>query len=1649
MYKNFSAPSTESADSIFNRIQKIWNNHVVAWRNKPDLDTMSIDDLYNNFKIVEQEVKGTASSNSSSQNMAFVSSPSTNEVHTAYGVSNASTQSSTASTQLALLSMRAKRFFQKTGNKITINGSDTSGFDKSKVECYNCHKIRHFARECRGLRNQDSRNRYPDSSRRTVHVEETPPKAMVAIDRVGFDWSYMAEDEVPTNMALMAFSDYKSCEIESKNASEDIPNELKEYPVAPLVKDRMSDNKDCSVESPVVIEKKTVAPTIAKVEVVRPKQQEKLVRKTVRAEMYRRKAVNTARPSPAVVNAVRANQVNAVKALACWVWRPTKPNGTSITLKRHNYIDKTCPISQILRNSMEDMLPLNEEQMVAELLATLDESMLWHRRLGHINFKNINKLVKDNLVRGLPSKLFENDQTCVACLKGKQNKASCIRREFSVARTPQQNSVAERRNRTLIEAARTMLADSKLPITFWAEAVNTACYVPNRALVVKPHKKTPYELFRGRSPALSFMRPFGCHVTILNTLDNLGKFDRKADEGYFFRYSINSKAFKVYNIRTRRVEENLHIKFLENNPIVGGAGPEWLFDIDMLTKLMNYVLVVAGTKSNDFADGSSLFDSSPKISDDVGSPSSGDARKKHDVVSDKDNGASNELNSAFENLNIVPDDLKMPGLETIETYDDFEEKDDFTKLESLIHVSPTPTTRIHKNHPLKQVIGSLNTPVQTRSKLKPTNEQGFISAVYEGKTHEDLNTCLFTCFLLQIEPTRVAKALSDPTWVEAMQEELLQFKLQKGYTQEEGIYYDEVFAPVARIEAIRLFLAYASFMGFMVYQMDMKSDFLYERIKEEVYVCQPLGFEDPDHPNKVYKVVYFDDIIFGSTNKELCVEFERLMKDKFKMSSIGELTFFLGLQVKQKEDGIFISQDKYVAEVLRKFNFLDVKSASTPVDMEKTLVKDVDGDDVDVHLYRSMIRSLMYLTASRPDIIDSPFELVAYTDSDYVRASLDRKFTTRGCQFLGGRLISWQCKKQTMVAIFTTEAEYVATASCCGQTATVRTVDNEEQEITTIVDGKEFTVTEASVRRHLQLADADGISVLPTTEIYDQLSLMGMLAIQAKEGEGSGHPSEPQPPPSTAQHTNEEPIPNVAPSSNQKTQTPRAATTAASLNAEQASGTINRTQSTAMPNVPLPQGISSNDPPLSRGHTLGSGEDSIELIKELMKTYTKLSERVLALEESKTAQDLVITRLKLRVKKLEKKNKKARTPHPLKMRLFKVRIESSTDENLDEDDRSKQERSIIEEINQDAGTYTRRKRAVTISNGGISTTSRLISTTKESVSTAGASMPVSTAGMVQEIHLNILSPVAVKDKGKGKMEEFEDEQTKRTKLQQEQDRPGYEAVVRLQVELDEEERQRMARRLQAEERNKYSEVDKVIMLIDLINQRKRYLAAQKAEAKRNKPMTQAQQRAYMSTYFKNIGSYTLNQLKKLSFDEIKKLFETTMKIVNTFVPMETKVRGRASELAARSSQAIITDSAKVGSSKRVAEAKIHYEHSKRQKINKASGSVQEQPDKEKIKLSQEDLQQMMMVVPMEEDNIEALQRYMHDPLTWRLYDTCGLHHVSTDKGMDIFMLVEKEYPLSKGILTLMLVNKLLVDQHSEMANELLKKIFIQESRPKH
>nr|GEY74377.1 hypothetical protein [Tanacetum cinerariifolium] len=737
--------------------------------------------------------------------------------------------------------------------------------------------------------------------------------------------------------------------------------------------------------------------------------------------------------------------------------------------------------------------------------AFVDESMLWHRRLGHLNFNTMNKLVMNNLVKGLPSKCFENDHNCVACLKGKQHKASCktklvnsvskplhtfhmdlfgptsisslnykwyclvvtddfsrftwtfflrtkdetssilrnfiteienlkdlkvkiircdnggefknkemnefctkksIRREFSNARTPQQNRVAERRNMTLIEAARTMLVDAKLHVTFWDKAINTAW-----------------------------------------------------DEGYFVGYSMSSKAFRVFNKRTKKVEENLHVDFLENKLIEKGAGPNWLFDIDTLTNSMNYVpVVVAGTSSTNISK-SSNSDAQDDCNADV-LESSGisnptatlkvppDDQIESLTVESKIPTVSSSVPTVC--LNISPESSsgsrliskgifsheETPSLgnaltlsnrfedtfgDTTNTVDSNDVEADLCNMESSIPASPTPTFRIHKDHPKSQIIG----PVET---------------------HEEPKKIFDALKDLRVRPIGtkwVLKNKKDERGIVIRNKARL---VAQGYTQEEGFDYEKVFAPVARIEAIRLFLAYASFMGFIVYHMDVKSTFLYGIIDEEVYVMQPLGFQDPEFPDRVYKV-------------------EKAM---YGLHQAPKAWYVL-----QKKDGIFLSQDKYVGDILKKFGYLDVRSANTPMDKENPWGKDGPGKDVELHLYRSMIGSLIYLTASRPDIMfavyactrhqvtpkechlyavkrifrylkgnpklglwylkESPFDLVAYSDNDYGGATQDRKSTTGGCQFLGKRLISWQCKKQTIVATSKTEAEYVAAASGCRQ----------------------------------------------------------------------------------------------------------------------------------------------------------------------------------------------------------------------------------------------------------------------------------------------------------------------------------------------------------------------------------------------------------------------------------------------------------------------------------------------------------------------------------------------------------------------------------------------------------------------------------------
>ncbi|GJY82424.1 ribonuclease H-like domain-containing protein [Tanacetum coccineum] len=461
--------------------------------------------------------------------------------------------------------------------------------------------------------------------------------------------------------------------------------------------------------------------------------------------------------------------------------------------------------------------------------------------------------------------------------------------------------------------------------------------------------------------------------------------------------------------RTRIIEKNMHVKFSEDTPNIARNGPNWLFDIDDLTKSMNYEPVIAGNQSNGSADPS--FSSSSKGSpdarfkpsrveekkdaidpenEDTEVPNTEEPRvnqeqdanvnntKNINTISQTVNAANIENNVVDENIVYgCDDDPNMLNLEEIVYSDDDEGVDakaDMTNLDTHILFSPTLTTRIHKDHPLEQIIRDIHSAPQTRRMTKNVTEH--------------------------VEPKMVIQALQDPSWIEAMQEELLQFKLQQVCTLMDLPHGKR--AIVARIEVISCSWLCPIVKTLLYIRWMVKSGiYIIARLKRNFNVCklQRLGFEDPEFPDRVYKV---EKALYGLHQAPRA---------------------WIASEAKIRWD--FFSQDKYVDEILKKVGFSTMRIASTPVETSKLLLKDAEAEDIDVHFYRSMIGSLMYLTAFRPDImfVDSPFDLEAYTDCDYAGASLDRKSTIRGCQFLGSRLISWQCKKQTVVANSTTEAE--------------------------------------------------------------------------------------------------------------------------------------------------------------------------------------------------------------------------------------------------------------------------------------------------------------------------------------------------------------------------------------------------------------------------------------------------------------------------------------------------------------------------------------------------------------------------------------------------------------------------------------------------
>nr|GEU89550.1 ribonuclease H-like domain-containing protein [Tanacetum cinerariifolium] len=1554
--------SQEDANlKLLRSLPPAWNTHTLIMQNKSDLETLSMDDLYNNLKVYEAEIKGQSTSSPNYPNMAFVSldnTCSTNEaVNIAHSVSAANShgQASTSTYandvmfsffanqynslqldnedlelidtddleeidlkwQVAMLTMRVKRFIKKTKRNLNFNGKETIGFDKTKVECYNCHMRGHFAKECKAPKSQGNKNK--DNTRRVVPVE-TPANALVVTDGMSYDWSYQTK-EGPSNFALMAFSSsgleslesriivhqknevvfkediaflkydvkvrdnsitelknkleeslkekddlklklekfktssrnltnllnsqlsskektglgydsplterdlsnksnvFKSASDSSVNESEEDNNQTNDrykagegYHAVPpsYTRNFMPARPDLSfaglddfvfkpaISKPITsvpeietstsktskesMEKpKTNKPSHAKINFIKSDQnsrksvieqhtykQAENLRKSQNSRVdkrdwngmmtqkqgnsfeFKKKAcfvcgslyrlikdsvitksgkvqVNTTKQSSpravsststaryvntvaniptvngikpclnvfhkshssvrrtfnqrtatknndlketvntvkvnnvttagtkAVVSVVQGNGENTVKSSACWIWRPTgnvidhisKDSG-SYMLKRFNYVDLQGRLNRFSRHMMEkspyftdyqeidggfvafggspkggkisgkgkirtgklefedteclvlssDFKLPDENQVLLKVprqnnmysfdlknvvpsggltclfaKATIDESNLWHMRLGHINFKTMNKLFCQ--------------------IKG-------IKREFSVARTPQQNKVAERKNRTLIEAARTMLTDSLLPTIFWVKAVSIACYVQNRVLVTKPHNKTPYELLIGRTPNLDFMKPFGCTVTILNTLDHLGKFEGKANEGFLVGYSINITA-------GNQTDNDAGI---EINANAGKAGQEKAYAHEYTL----FPFMPSSTQSSDDKDAGDVPDKGDKG---VSKGSGINAQEKTNsstqnvgTTEPSITTASININTGSLNINIVGlNDPSMPSLEETGTFDDVyndrevSAKADTNNLELLTVVSHITTTRVHKDHPKEQIIGDLNLATK----------------------------------------------------------------------------------------------------------------------------------QDSKHSNGA----------------------------------------------------------------------------------NKTLIKDAEDDIVDVHLYRSMIRSLMYLTASRPGVM---FDVCACARFQFTIKTSHLYVVKRIFIYLKGqpKLGLWYPRDspfdleafliQTIVANSTTEAEYVAAASCCGQDDSVE----------------------------------------------------------------------------------------------------RATTTAASLDAAQDSGNIFKTQSMAMPIVPLPQRID---------RVLALETDLRQTKKVYGTAYTKLIMKGRMIED--IDQDTRITLV---------------TPTKV-----------SSQENQPEDQLGvlSAAKVLADAAKKKINPYTRRRRAVSTGSEGISTASKIFSTTKESVSTAESEQPKKIKKRVQ-IQMSLDEELAQK-LYEEEQARFNAEQEAKFNAEQEEllvsettkdeANPSVTNVDWDDVQAQIQEYEELAQKMLEEEKESLSIKKRSKLPAELIDKRKK---------------------------LQNMARYKMEHFNEKSFYEVKGIFDKVYKQVTSFVPVESDTEKERTKRAGLN---------------------LQEESSKRQKTEEGSESTEEPKANE---ISQEDLQQMMMVVPVEEIYVEALQ-VKYPIIDWELY----------------------------------------------------------------
>ncbi|KAK1627194.1 hypothetical protein QYE76_001509 [Lolium multiflorum] len=650
-----------------------------------------------------------------------------------------------------------------------------------------------------------------------------------------------------------------------------------------------------------------------------------------------------------------------------------------------------------------------------------------------------------------------------------------IQHQYSTPYTPQQNGVAERKNRTLIEAARTMMMEYKSKYNFWAEAISTACHATNRLYFRKGLEKTPYEILTGNKPNVSYFKVFGCKCYILVKDTRLTKFDSRAQEGIFVGYATDSRAYRVYNKTNGRVVETCDVTFVEDDDDSREERSASCEKGDAIPPEAIGRMGVGFHRPQEL----------PHMSTGEG-PSS----TQVEPSTPQGQATSQEQPSASQDLpRQQPQVRHQPQAPLIDQGQASSSTPDIVGGNSPSHVPSTPPTL---SGPYDNNVESPNDNNRSQGEDSTDDEDQDASQtpIHEADSrHEDKTSRILRLRSHSLQnilgdlKSKVFDALEDPDWVMAMHEELNNFKrndvwtlverpdhcrnvigtkwvfknkqdehgivvrnkarlVAQGYSQVEGVDYGETFAPVARLESIRILLAYAAHHGFKLQQMDVKSAFLNGPLHEEVYVKQPPGFEDPHHPEHVLKLkkalyglkqaprawyehlrelledrgfevgkidptlftkrvngelficqLYVDDIIFGSTNTMFNDEFAKLMTDRFEMSMMGELKYFLGFEIKQLRHGTFINQAKYLQDMLTRFGLKDANGIGTPMHLKCQLALDDNGKAVDQKLYRSMIGGSSNRGRKGVAKVPTSKERSAHRDHLYMRE--DGTYTTR------------------------------------------------------------------------------------------------------------------------------------------------------------------------------------------------------------------------------------------------------------------------------------------------------------------------------------------------------------------------------------------------------------------------------------------------------------------------------------------------------------------------------------------------------------------------------------------------------------------------------------------------------------------------------